>query len=36
MATLRNTSVPADFIQRSIRKFHIVVVPEVKETNQTT
>ena len=27
MATLRNTSVPADLIQRSIRKFHIVVVP---------
>ena len=27
MATLRNTSVPADLIQRSIRKFHIVVLP---------
>lgn len=27
MATLRNTSVPADHTQHSIRTFHIVVVP---------
>ena len=27
MATLRNSSVPADLIRGSIRTFHIVVVP---------